>query len=80
MPLEQWQEELLKKTKYNVVKMRKVWQSVFYLLKYAREDICERDTNKLEWKRARTLVNLEFLAKLEQYNPIGPKTDDYKVY
>lgn len=60
--------------------MGRVWQSVFYLLRYSREDICERDTNKIEWKKARLLVNHSFLEKLELYNPIGPKHDDYKVY
>jgi hypothetical protein len=67
-------------THYNVVKMGRIWQTVFYLLRYEREDICERDTNKLEWKKAKVLLNQEFLERLYYYDPIGPKEGDYKVY
>ena len=53
---------------------------MFYLLKYTREEICERDTNKLEWKKAKMLLNEEFFHRLGTYNPYGPKEDEYKPY
>jgi hypothetical protein len=36
--------------------MPKVFQALFYLLGYTREEICERDTNKIEWKKARQIL------------------------
>ena len=55
------------------MKYRKIWQSLFYLLKYERETICYEDTNKLEWKKAKLLVNKDFFQKLKSYDPFGPK-------
>lgn len=60
--------------------MGRVFQTVFYLLKYTREEICERDTNKLEWKKAKKLLDEEFFRRLGTYNPYGPKEDEYKPY
>ena len=50
--------------------MPRVFQTVLYLLGYNREEICERDTNKLEWKKARVVLagenddGAEFFKKL----------------
>ena len=44
----------------NVIRMGRVFQTVFYLLGYTREEICERDTNKIEWKKAKNLLNEDF--------------------
>lgn len=66
--------------KYSVVKMGRVWQSAFYLLGYEREQICERDTNKLEWKKAKHLVDDEFFRRIGEFNPFGPKETEYKPY
>ncbi len=60
--------------------MQRVFQSVFYLLGYEREQICERDTNKLEWKKAKQLIDQEFFKKLGEYNPYGPKEEEFKQY
>lgn len=64
----------------NVIRMGRVFQTVFYLLGYEREEICERDTNKLEWKKAKNLLNEEFFNKLGAYNPFGPKEGEFKSY
>ena len=53
MAPEQWKKKILAFRKYTVIKMPRVFQTVFYLLKYNREEICERDTNALEWKKAK---------------------------
>lgn len=47
-------------------------------MKYNREDLCERDTNKLEWKKAKHFINDEFFKRIGQYNPFGAKEDEYK--
>jgi hypothetical protein len=60
--------------------MSRVFQTVFYLLGYSREEICERDTNKLEWKKAKELLNEDFFKRLGEYNPFGSKEGEYKSY
>ena len=60
--------------------MGRVFQTVFYLLGYTREDICERDTNKIEWKKAKNLLNEDFFQKLGHYNPFGAKEAEFKDY
>ena len=67
-------------TKYYVIKLPRIFQSIFYFLGYSREEICERDTNKLDWKRAKVILEDEFFYRLSMYNPFGPKEDDYKEY
>ena len=60
--------------------MPRIFQSVFYFLNFTREELCERDTNKLDWKKAKTFLNDEFFFRLSQYNPFGPKEDEFKMY
>ena len=87
LPPNQWKENILAFTKYHVVKMSRVWQAVFYLLGYQREDICERGTNKLEWKKAKHILlggpqgdGAEFFKKIGEYNAFGAKESTYKAY
>jgi hypothetical protein len=49
-------------------------------LGYQREDICERDTNKLEWKKAKKLIDEDFFKRIGEYNPFGSKEGHYKQY
>ena len=67
--------------------MPRVFQSVFYLLGYYREDICENDTNKLDWKKARFAMlggpegdGTEFFKRIGDYNPFGAKDAVLKSY
>jgi len=75
-----FKESLLVFQKYNVIKMPRIMQSLFYLLGFTREDLCEVGTNKLFWKKARELWNEELLQKFGEYTPIGPKEGNYKKY
>lgn len=75
-----WKNDLLELKNYKVIKMPRVLQSVLYLLKYSREDICEENTNKLCWKKAKNCINDGFFKKIKDYNPIGQKTDEYQPY
>lgn len=82
----QWHDAILTFGKYHVVKMPKVFQALFYMLGYRREDICERDTNKIEWKKARQILlgpnqdGAEFFKRIGDYNPFGPKEDQFTQY
>jgi len=53
---------------------------LFYLLGYSREEVCERGTNALNFKKAKSLINEKLFFKIGSYNPVGPRTEDYKVY
>lgn len=86
LPPNQWKESILNFAKYHVVKMQRVFQSIFYLLGYKREEVCERDTNKLEWKKAKQVLlgpnedGAEFFKRLSEFNPFGAKENDFIPY
>ncbi len=71
---------LLGLTKFKVLKMTRTIQSAFYFLGYKREDICEKGTNKLFWKIAKTHFDDEFLKRIMTYNPSGAKDGEFKRY
>ena len=65
----------------NIIKMPRVLQTLFYMLGYTRDQICEPDTNKLDLKMVRPLLNDELFKKMALYEPIGEKTqEDFKEY
>ena len=65
---EKWKKMLIEDLpKTNVLKQGRILQSVFYILGYEREVICERKTNKLWWKLAKKQISEEFLKKLLNY-------------
>jgi len=75
-----FREGILNLSKYNVVKMERIMQTLFYLLGYTREDLCEVGTNKLFWKKAREHWNEKLLDDFQNYTPLGPKDGEYKAY
>lgn len=78
---EQWQEKVRDLRNIYVLKYHKIIQALFYLLQYqTREDICERGTNKLLWKKAKIFINDELFSKMGEYWPNGPKEDTFKEY
>jgi len=77
---EQWKEKIKEFTEYTVIKMPRVWQALFYLLKHKREDLCERDTNKLLWKKAKEFVVDDLFRMIGEYEPFGPKEEEFKAY
>lgn len=77
---EDWKKALFDIKEYKVLKMPRVMQSLLYLMKYEREQVCEKDSNKFFWKIAKQYVNDEFLNKLDAYKCVGPKSDQYKKY
>lgn len=71
----------------HVIKFRRLFQSLFYFLKYMeRQDICFDDTNRLEWKKCRALLakhpldEKDLFTYIGSYWPFAPKDDEYKEY
>jgi hypothetical protein len=56
-----WNRNLMELKDYNVIKMPRIMQSLFYMLEYERVDICEKNTNKFFWKKAKTMINDDFI-------------------
>jgi len=58
-----------------VIKYPRIWQALFYILKFQdRPFLCEHDTNKLEWKKAKSFLNNdELFIRMSEYWPFGPK-------
>ena len=62
------------------MKMPRILQTLFYLLQYQREDVCERDTNKLDFKKAKVLIGEDLFEKMSKYNPLGQREEEFKEY
>lgn len=77
---EKWKNDILELKSYKVIKMKRVFQAVFYLLGYKREDICEENTNLLNWKKAKNFINDDFFKRIRDYNPVGPKDAEFLPY
>lgn len=54
---EEWKKGLLNLAKCTVIRLPRLWQSIFYILGYTREQICLEGTNKLFWKYARRFLD-----------------------
>ena len=64
----------------NILKMPRVLQTLFYLLRYEREEVCERGTNKLDFKKVKLLINDELFKRMSEYEPFGQSEEEYTVY
>lgn len=53
--------------------MPRVMQSIMYFLHFKRENICEDNTNKFFWKRAKNHIDAEFFHRIASYQPLGAK-------
>jgi len=54
---QQWRSEFLNLKELHVLKNPRILQTLFFLLRYKREEICESETAKLDFKKARNLIN-----------------------
>ena len=65
-----------------VIKFRRVWQSLFYILKINRESVCEPGTNKLRWKLSKKTVSpaSNLWDLMHDYEAVGAKDDEYREY
>lgn len=73
-------KEILSFKDYKVIKMTRIFQSVFYFLGYNREDLSEVGTNKIFWKSAKNLWDDNLFKKIKEYTPYGSKEAEYKRY
>lgn len=77
---QQWRSEFLSLRDLHVIKNPRILQTLFFLLRYNREEVCERDTAKLDCKKARMLINDKLFQAIGTYNPYGPSNAEYKKY
>ena len=70
---EEWRKNLLSLANATVLKMPRVLQSVYYLLQFKREDVCQTGTNKFFWKVAKKHFTEGFIEKVLAYSPSGLK-------
>ena len=65
-----------------MIKYPRIWQSLFYILKIPKEEICEPGTNKLRWKIAKKWVKPEtkLWDMMTEFEGMGSKNDDYSDY
>jgi hypothetical protein len=75
-----WQERLMTFKQFKVIKYPRIFQSLFYLLKYRREDICWLHTNKLWWMEAKKRIDSDLIMGLVHYKVFKPKNDEYTLY
>ena len=82
---EQWLERIQEFRTLHLIKFPRIWQSLIYLLKFEDQSaVCERDTNKLSWKKTKEILDKgdgnSVFKRLNDYCPFGPKEDEYKEY
>lgn len=78
---EQWKDAVMKMRNFNVIKFPRVLQSVLYLLGYTREEVCDRDTNKLSFKKVKEIIGDEtFFQKMAEYKFSDPKPGNFRAY
>ena len=77
---QQWRKEFLSLKELHVIKNPRILQTLFFLLGYKRGDICERETAKLDFKRARNLINDKLFQGIGSYCPFGPKEEEFLTY
>jgi len=75
LPEGRWRDGLENIVDFKVLKMAKIIQSCFYLMKFTREQICEEKTNKMFWKKAKLLVLDDLCKRIYDYKILGPKDD-----
>ena len=62
------------------MKMPRVLQTLFYMLGCTREEICERDTNMLDFKKVKRMIDDDLFIGMSKFNAFGPREDDFKEY
>lgn len=65
---------------FTVIKYGRVLQNLFYMLGYKKEEICERETNALDFKLAKELLNEKLFRKMGKYAPVGPRDGEFEKY
>ena len=50
-----------------------------FMLKMDKSKICEPESNKLNWKLAKTQID-EMVTRMVEYTVMGPKPSEYRPY
>ena len=77
---EDWQKILANIKAFRVLKMPHILQGLFFLNKVERERICEPNSNKFSWKKAKELLEKELPELMATYLVWGEKKDEYRPY
>jgi hypothetical protein len=75
---EEWKGNLTNIKDFRVLKMPRIIQSLLYLMKVEREEICEPGTNLLFWKKAKHLVQQRMPELMADYKVTGAKDGQFK--
>lgn len=77
---EEWTNLLTNIRDFRVLKMPHILQGLFFLTKFEREKICEVNSNKFSWKKAKQLLVTELPERMKEYKVWDAKTDEYRPY
>ena len=50
------------------------------MLGYTREQVCERDTNALDFKKIKSMIDEELFTAMSNFNAFGPREDEFTEY
>ena len=62
------------------IKYPRILQTLFFLLRYSREDICVKGTAMVDFKKVKSLIDDKLFAAMGSYNPYGPQPEEFKQY
>ena len=77
---EEWKKILANIKAFRVLKLPSILQSLFFLNKVERERICEPNSNKFSWKKAKELLESELPQLMKTYSVFGEKKDEFRPY
>lgn len=77
---EEYQKILSSIKDFRVLKMPQIIQALFFLNKVEREKICEPNSNKMSWKKAKQLLEQNLPENMATYKTFGEKKDDFRSY
>lgn len=77
---EYWKQPFMDIKELNIMKMPRILQTLFYVLRYDREEICERDTNALDFKKAKMLIGEDLFERMGKFNPLGENENEFKEF
>lgn len=77
---EQWKKGVTDIKDRSIIKMPRVLQSLFYLLRYERDQICESGTNKLDLKKVKKLIGDVLFKDMANYHPFDANHQEFKEY
>lgn len=77
---ENWKKVLEGIKAFRVLKMPLILQAIFFLNKVEREKICEPNSNRMSWKKAKELLEKELPEAMANYVVWGEKREEYRPY